>query len=616
MGIRFKLLLPVLLALCIFAIILHFFWFKYYVENEHEQFIVHQQEVLSALAPGLTGSILAGDFASIFTTLDRQMEQKEKDWRTLKLVNNTGKRIYPLEDIPNFDVSNNSHLSVISFPIKHENVVIASAHLLIDWTEGLKQTTKNRTRLELAAFVIFLSINLTAVLWQSNWVRKPILVLEKAAESLEKGDYSEQLPKASNDELGRLTSAFKSMRNELEHSRYELEARVLERTKQLEEAREKAEEANQAKSGFLSSMSHELRTPLNAILGFGQLLEKTTPPLSKENLDGVKEILEAGNHLLVLINQVLDLAKIESGHLSLNIVSVNTSDAIKSALQMVSSIAGKNHIDLCYDEQDADIHVFTDIIRLRQILINLLSNAIKYNKVNGVVTVNCEIMENGFARIIVEDTGFGIASHKLNKLFNPFERLGADMGKIEGSGIGLSVSKSLIEAMGGKIGVDSTEGSGSVFWIEIPIAIQKAMNDMELDNSKYTIKQNQHQKLLLYIEDNLSNQKLVKQMIDQFPNYELLIAPNGEKGLKIAEQKQPDLILLDINLPDINGDIVFARLKENSTTENIPVIALTANAMENDIQKGTKIGFDDYITKPINISELLNTIQFHCNSHK
>ena len=615
MGIRLKLFIPVLLSLCMFAIILHFFWFKDYVDKERKQFVVHQQEVLLALMPGLTAPILASDFASVFKTLDRQMEQKKGDWQSMKLVDGTGKRIYPINNIATPDINRNANLFLIEFPIEYENTIIAIIHLTIDWTEKLKQVSTNKIKLEIIAFSFLLMINIASVTWQSNWIRRPVLALEKAAESLEKGNYSEQLPKASNDEFGRLTNAFQSMRDELEISKNELEEKVSERTRQLENAKKKAEEANDAKSDFLSSMSHELRTPLNAILGFGQLLGNANSEIKEEHLDWVREILEAGYHLLELINQVLDLSKIESGHLSLTITSINAEEIVDSAIQMVTSIAEKNQIIIHHETNNDNIHTLADTIRIRQILINLLSNAIKYNKLNGRVTIKTMITKNNYVRFMVEDTGYGIANNKLSKLFDPFERLGADMSKIEGSGIGLSVSKNLVEAMKGEIGVESTEGSGSVFWFDMPIAHQQPIAKINPENSEENssaIQSNKQKTHILYIEDNVSNQKLVEKIFSKLNDYDLTIASNGLDGLKLAEKNRPGLILLDINLPDINGDIVFSRLKENAATKNISVIAMSANAMEHDIQKGVEIGFDAYLTKPINIEKLLNTVQSHC----
>lgn len=385
---------------------------------------------------------------------------------------------------------------------------------------------------------------------------------------------------------------------------------------QVNAAKDEAERANLAKSEFISSMSHELRTPLNAILGFSQLLEIQKDSLSPQQLSSVNNIYNAGNHLLELINEILDLAAVESDKLNLLIESFPLQNIIDECTILMSSLAEDNGIYIDYGECE-NCFVKADRLRLKQVLINFLSNAIKYNRPNGKVYLQYKHLNNDRLKISITDTGFGLDEEQLSHLFHAFDRAGAQFSDIEGTGIGLVLSKKLIETMGGTVGVTSKKGAGSTFWFEVNLAKEtdsiqpkpdkigeKMINNISSQNSESTV---------LYIEDNSDNLKLVDEILKLKSDYVFLPATDPRMGLAMAEKHLPSIILLDINLPGMDGYAVLEELKKNSKLNKIPVVAVSANAMNSDIEKALSAGFNDYVTKPINISKLLDTINSQIN---
>jgi len=370
-----------------------------------------------------------------------------------------------------------------------------------------------------------------------------------------------------------------------------------------------AEKAKLAKSDFLASMSHELRTPLGAILGFAQLMESGSPTAAQ--VRSIDQILKAGWYLLELINEVLDLALIESGKLSLSLEAISLTEIMRECKSMIEPQAYKRGIDVTFSPVDASYYVKADRTRLKQIIINLLSNAIKYNRPGGTVTVGFVADSAKRIRIAVADAGEGLGPDKLTQLFQPFNRLGREGSIEEGTGIGLVVCKRLIELMGGVIGVESVVGSGSVFWIELglvpeperftaPSAKPPAPVSTQLEGD--------HLHTLLYVEDNTAMLMLVEDLIRRRPDIRLLTAGDGSRGLEIARAARPDVILMDINLPDISGIDALRILADDFRTAHIPVVALSANAIPADVARGLHAGFFRYLTKPIRIDEFMDTI--------
>jgi PAS domain S-box-containing protein len=379
----------------------------------------------------------------------------------------------------------------------------------------------------------------------------------------------------------------------------------------LESAKSIAEKANLAKSDFLSSMSHELRSPLNAILGFAQLIDSGSPPLTPRQKSNIDQILLAGWYLLDLINEILDLALIESGKLLLSLEPMSLNEVMSDCQAMIEPQAQKNGIQLTFPQFDCPYFVKADRTRVKQILINLLSNAIKYNRVSGTVVVNYSASTADRIRISITDTGEGLSVENLSQLFQPFNRLGRETGTEEGTGIGLVVSKRLVELMGGAIGAESTVGNGSVFWIELnrTVAPQVALDDdqsIAIFPAKISTETPLH--TLLYVEDNPANLLLVENLLERRPDIHLLSAQDGLRGIEIARASLPDVILMDINLPGISGIHALEILRKDPATAHIPVIALSANAMPRDIVRGLEVGFFRYLTKPIKLNEFLDTL--------
>ena len=389
------------------------------------------------------------------------------------------------------------------------------------------------------------------------------------------------------------------------------EQALQETNTELASAKSAAEEANLAKSDFLSSMSHELRSPLNAILGFAQLMELASPLPTDSQKESIAQILQAGWHLLKLINEILDLSVIESGKVSLSTESVSLAEVMSECQAMMEPQAQQLGIGMTFPRFDNPFFVSADRTRLKQIVINLLSNAIKYNKEQGTVVVDCTTSTPGFTRISVKDTGAGLSPEKLAQLFQPFNRLGQEAGGVAGTGIGLVVTKRLAELMGGVLGVESIAGAGSVFWCELiscaaPQLVVESGEAAALDVP--TVATGARRLTLLYVEDNLANMKLVEQLIARRPDLRLLTAVNGTLGIEVARTSQPTMILMDINLPGISGVEALKVLRGDPATAHIPVVALSANAMPRDIEKGLQAGFFRYLTKPIKINEFMHTL--------
>jgi PAS domain S-box-containing protein len=371
-----------------------------------------------------------------------------------------------------------------------------------------------------------------------------------------------------------------------------------------------AEKANLAKSDFLSSMSHELRTPLSAILGFAQLMESGSPSPTPSQKRSIDQILKAGWYLLELINEILDLALIESGKLPLSLEPISLPEVVHECQAMIEPQAQKRDIRMIFPQFELPYFVKADRTRVKQVLINLLSNAVKYNKVGGTVVVDCIARTPGRIRICVKDTGEGLTPNKVTQLFQPFNRLGKEAGIEEGTGIGLMVSKRLVELMKGEIGVESTIGVGSVFWIELNLTAepQPAAAAEPAAVAKAQVHTDQQLRTLLYVEDNPANLMLVEDLIARRPDLRLLSAADGNIGIEFARAYLPEVILMDINLPGISGIQALKILRADPATAHIPVIAISANAIPRDVKKGLEAGFFRYLTKPIKVNEFLDTL--------
>jgi signal transduction histidine kinase/ActR/RegA family two-component response regulator len=382
----------------------------------------------------------------------------------------------------------------------------------------------------------------------------------------------------------------------------ESERRERQRAQRAEEG---ATTANRAKSEFLSRMSHELRTPLNGILGFAQLLELDVQ--THEQRDAVEHILKGGRHLLGLINEILDLARIEAGKSSISLEPVETGEVINGALDLVRPLAAARGISLA-SAVVWNGHVMADRQRLQQVLLNLLSNAVKYNSPEGAVTVSCEDASADRCRITVADSGPGIAPERMHRLFTPFDRLDVPDGAVEGTGLGLALSKGLVELMGGTLRAESTLGVGSAFSLELPVATTPVCESRVPEASAPAADAASAAGSVLYIEDNPANLRLVERIVTRRPGVRLLSAVQGRRGLELARAHRPDAIVLDLHLPDISGQEVLAELKADPGTREIPVVILSADATPSQTARLLREGAHAYLTKPLSVAEFLGVL--------
>ena len=530
-------------------------------------------------------------------------------------------------------------------PIVDNGELLGTVYLRADYE--LAGRTADYLAIALGVTVLALLVALLLLRRLDFVITQPILdIADVAREVIETGDYSRRARKLSDDEVAQLVDSFNKMLAEIELRTHalersngelaregeqrtqaqqevmrlnqELEVRVHERTMQLEMtngelamAMEEARSANYAKSAFLSSMSHELRTPLNAILGFAQILSSDRLPSTLEQKkEFAGHILKSGRHLLTLINEILDLAKVESGTVSLSLEPVGLDAILQECRDMIAPLASQRGIGMAFPDA-CPLNVLADRTRLKQILLNLLSNALKYNREQGQVAIDCAPHAGGRVRISVRDTGVGLDAEQLALLFQPFNRLGQEGGTEEGSGIGLVVTKRLVELMDGNIGVSSAPGEGSTFWIElrlvdaVPIPVVPALPRPDLAGA---LLEHSAPVTLLYVEDNPANLTLVEEIVRYCPQLQLLTATDGRLGVEMARTHLPQLILMDINLPHVNGTDALKLLRADPRTAHIPVIALTANAMPGDVERSMALGFYRYLTKPINLDEFTEAI--------
>jgi PAS domain S-box-containing protein len=417
-----------------------------------------------------------------------------------------------------------------------------------------------------------------------------------------------------HDRDSKLHGVFLTARDVTELKR--LERALQESNHEMERARAAAEKASLAKSDFLTCMSHDLRAPLNTILGFAQLIDSDTPPPTLAQTASVEQILRSGWYLLELINEIVDLSQIESGKLVLSMERTSLTEVLRECQAMIVPLGRKRGIEMTFPPSGISYFVNADRTRLKQVLISLLSNAIRYNRLNGTVVVECAVSTSVSTperiRVSICDTGEGLSPEMLPELFQPFNRLGRERSAEEGTGIGIAMSKRLVELMGGVIGAESTVGSGSVFWFELNSSAEPRL---ETDGAQTAIVEVpvRHgapvSSTLLYVEDNPANLKLIEQLIARSPDIALLTARDGLEGVELARANQPDVILMDINLPGISGTEALKILREDPVTAHIPVVALSANAMLGDIEKALQAGFFRYLTKPIKVRELMETLE-------
>lgn len=496
-------------------------------------------------------------------------------------------------------------------------------------TAGLNAALYTVTRNSLLIGALVLGVGLVLMVGLTTWLTAHLRALAQASRQLARGDAVGHIPATTGpSELRQLAEAFnqmtqalqdrlqaleaserrqRSLVDELETLNARLEERVARRTAELEAARDTAEQANRAKSDFLSRMSHELRTPLNAILGFAQVLRARSQDLPVQAAEPLRHIEAAGWHLLEMINEVLDLARIESGHMSVSLESVDLAELLHQALQAAEPVARRKGVKLHADVAlPAPCWVHADRTRTRQVMDNLLSNAVKYNRPQGEVTARIEAGADGRVAVSITDTGRGLSADQIERLFEPFTRFVAPGEGIEGTGIGLLITKRLVEAMGGQLGVQSQPGVGSCFRFELPGASAPAPAvPAALVTHEAPAVVPRRTRTVVYVEDNPSNVAVFRQVLGLRPGIELLTAGDGVTGLALVRAHRPDLVVIDIDLPGMDGLELCRRLRADPQTGHIPLVALSANAMPRDIERGREAGFAAYLTKPMDVPALI-----------
>ena len=724
MSLRLKIISLTGFIVLLTAIYVVSFWLPKSLQISEDNLVDATQKELSIVAEGLITPLLQNQLATIHESLDA-LRTEFPEWVSLELYDQKGDLVYPLMKT---EQREGKYYRSLSRAIKIRNSNLATIAVTVDLGPQLQIFQKQTNEL-FGLLAVGLILGLAGIIvFIDFYIRKPVHELAHAAEELAKENYSVNLPKVKNDEIGRLINKFSIMRSGIQYSAEKLlqseqqlrdfgasasdwywemdenlrfsyfsdsftgvtgvsQDYLLGKTRQesgnpgieperwqnhldiladhqpfrnfihprtqadgsvvwlsingkpvfdpdgsfrgyrgtgldvtevknteneLVQAKTEAEDANKAKSEFLSSMSHELRTPMNAILGFTQMLElNSEEPLSETQQSCVKHIMTGGVHLLGLIDQVLDLAKIETGKLNISFEEVRLDEVYQECKTLIDRSAADRGIRIESDLGVAN-SINADYTRFKQVLLNFLSNSVKYNSDGGLIRLACESAPEGMLRISVSDTGPGIPKEDQAGLFEPFNRLGREASEIEGTGIGLTITKQLVEAMNGRIGFESDVGKGSTFWVEFP-EMENTLASYE--DGGVALKQDEpldHQPLeakVLYVEDNPANRQLMEVVIDKISGVTLICAPDAELGISMAEDQKPDLILMDINLPGMDGIAAKKVLDGMDATKNIPVIAISAAAMENDVKRGAEAGFKTYLTKPFDVQNLVEVIK-------
>jgi len=593
MGIRGKLMLPLLLAYLVFVLIVNFYWFPQQAEKIRENFIHQQHELLTTIESDLTRHLLSGDLAALFTTLEFQMELRRPTWQSLNLVNDAGQQLYPLGRIEHSGKTSRFDI-LLNHPLEISGNRLGNIELLMNWKAYYNQSLKDIRDLQWFLLVAFALVFIFGLIWQNILVRNPLLHLQKAADKLADGEFDANLPASRRDEVGRLRDAFSRMRTSLLHAKED-----------QEEARTQAVAASQAKSDFLATMSHEIRTPMNGVLGLLQLLSDTQ--LNKQQREYVELIDQSGQTLLTVINDILDFSKIEAGKLDLDLVPFSLQRTAASVIHLLSAQAGDKGLNLELNyHRGCPQHFIGDPVRLHQVMLNLVGNAVKFTERGEVaLIISCSPEHNDEMQVCIEvrDTGIGISTEAQQRLFAAFTQAdNSTTRRFGGSGLGLAISKRLVELMQGHIELDTVKGSGSTFRAFIPLGSCVTTSEAG-ERTQRSESSNDSLKGLrvLLVEDVATNRMVATAMLKK-QGIEVATAENGSQAADMAQHGHYDVILMDIRMPVMDGYEASAVIRSNEalgpSAHRTVIIALTANALESDRQACLDAGMDDFLSKP------------------
>ena len=593
-GLKAQSLLVAGFLVCVVCCVLFFYTLPNQDRWIKSELTEASEHAMAQLAASIVSPMLSHQYAELYESLDAQLGE-HGHWLRLKVEDVDGKKIYPLENWPlEVDGSDTVIYQDIYFLDKKLGRIVLVVNFYEDLAEG------HRLQFTLALVLLATLMLVFGLVYHliNRTVIKPLRGLMVSFQQLANGEYHSRLPKVFNNEVANVVASFAEMRGNIQRNQTRLET-----------LRQEAELANRAKSDFLSSMSHELRTPLNAILGLAQLFEYDDKASDEYKHHG-KSIYNAGEYLLSLINDVLDLTLIESRNINLNVERFSISDVVSECVDLVASAASAQNIRLCFSRPVPDeIVVAGDYTRLKQSLLNLLSNAIKYNNEAGMVTVSY-LRRDDCVRICIDDTGEGLAPEQIEKLFTRFDRLGAEMGTTQGTGIGLVITKELVELMGGKIGAASVVGQGSTFWVEMPLAIDERvpLRALPLENQPAvlpSITATGSTLRILVAEDNIVNQDVIRQQLSIL-GYQATFVGDGLEAWEYLQAGEFDALLTDIQMPQLNGYELTAQIRkaEEHSGRHLAIVAITANVMDSDVAACKSAGVDDFIPKPIEINVL------------